>query len=203
MSTLEAAPILSVESYPGIDPATVLNEELMSCNAEAEAAEQQLVRDFVTERVGVAPTPAAAETLTAAGGILEWQLFGKPGDPLPLGLIKVTDRKMQGTKIEMNPQYGVGFYSLLREWSSAGLDTIVATRNARRAAQYETLHQSAVKIFASTPLGKRLYSFAEKFPHYARRTATAGIYGCRPGCTRKTDAGSAVRCPAAAKCRER
>jgi hypothetical protein len=166
MSIAEAAPIVGAEAYPNFELAAVLLQaELERCNTASEAAERQQLGDFVTERIGVAPTPYAAEVLTAVGGILEWQLFGKPGDPLPPGLIKVVNDDMRGMTVQEDPRYAPGlFHGLLRDWDQAALGPILDTRSQRRAEQYDNLYPHMVGIFASTPLGKRLASFVENIP---------------------------------------
>ncbi len=164
MSNGELSRSGNVESSPVIDAASALHEGLARCNAGALLDELTFVDEFVNERVGVATHPVLQERLTAAGGILEWQLFGDTGDPLPLGLLKVVDKDTHGTEIKLDPRYGQDFYGIMGEWGKAGLQAFWDTRIQRRADGYETLHDQLRSLFASTPLGKRLFAFAMQ-PH--------------------------------------
>lgn len=158
------APPERVGARSVIDPALALYEELAQQNAEALFSERAFVDAFITERVGVGAHPVLQEQLTAAGGILEWQLFGEPGDPLPPGLVKVVNRDLHGMEVQLDPRYGQDFYGIMLAWGKAGLDNFWETRIQRRTADYEDLHPHLHALFASTPLGKRLCAFSEQPP---------------------------------------
>src|SRR3954471_2289434 len=90
-----------LERPPVMDMYDGLREKLSEIDNLADLEKERLVFDkFASEQIGLAPTPGAQQVLSVYGKILEWQLYGQPGDPLPDGIIKVTDRSGYGVRFE-------------------------------------------------------------------------------------------------------
>ncbi|HEV7453876.1 MAG TPA: hypothetical protein VGO07_01310 [Candidatus Saccharimonadales bacterium] len=102
----------------------------------------------------------------ASAEVMRWQLFGKQGDPLPPGLLKVSEPDGRGFRVVFDPAL-IGdrknFFAAIGLFVSAGLLPMLQQRADRYTSEPDAIKQW-VDAQQLTPYGSVALSFADPNP---------------------------------------
>lgn len=126
MSQVEERPVeflMETPVSPEVDECVHALQGLYTISEETVAQARPLLWNAAEKVAAQLFDERRRETVTIVAGIMDWQLFGKPGDPLPQGLIAVVAGESELPVVQPDlalPYVGYGLSSLEDAIDSAG-----------------------------------------------------------------------------------